>query len=147
MTTDLKTALVVLLKEDSTINTLVSGRIYQDAESFQENVPEFALKAISLDRSGGPEDNGYLATVYERVDIKCWGEVVREASRVYSAVYHFLKTFTPRGISTPDGNIKVYNFTRSGGPQDLRDPEAQWPFVWSSWMIKAHMEVLEAVSS
>lgn len=147
MTTDLKTALVVLLKDEATVNTLVSGRVFQDAESFQDEVGEMAQKSISLARSGGPEDNGYLATIWERIDIKCWGETDREASRVYSALYTFLKKFVPQLVNTPDGDIKVYNFTRSGGPQDLRDPEGQWPMVWSSWLMKAHMEALVHVSS
>jgi len=145
---DAKVALIILFKDDALIDTLVSGRVYYDAETFQEEVQGMAQKCISLNRSGGPEDNGYLEVNQERIDIKCWGETAREAMRVYSAVQDFLKRFTPKMVSTPDGLVKLYNCSRSAGPLELRDPDAEeWPIVWSSWLVKSHMVETVAVSS
>jgi len=144
MTTDAKAATIVVLKANDNLFGLVSGRIYYDAESFQVDVEDMPHKAISIYRSGGPEDSGYSETTYERLDLKCWGDTPREAMRVHSEVQNFLKAFTPRNVSTPDGVMRLFNFVRSGGPNELRDPDTDWPLVWSSWLVKSSTHLVSS---
>lgn len=135
---DAKAATIILLKADAGVSSEVSGRVYYDAESFRQNVQNMPQKAISIARSGGLEDRGYSANTTERLDLRCWGETEREAWRVHQAASTMLKNFVPKELFqlVDDPKIKVFNYVRQGGPNELRDPDEGWPFVWSSWLVK-----------
>jgi hypothetical protein len=140
MTADAKAAVIAFLLADTDVASLAGARVYGDEEAFRAVVAEVVPRTVTIARSGriaGEGDRGYAPIGRGRFDLKCFGETRYEASKLHEAVSLALKNMVPTTIALGDGSVRLYNATYSGGPMDLVDPDAQWPYVWSSWGVMA----------
>ena len=135
MSADAKAAVIAYLLADADVASLAGTRVFGDEEAFRGVIDEVIPKTVTVNRSGGMDDRGYAPLDHQRFDIKCFGETRYEASKLYDALRLAMKAMVPTTISLNDGSVRLYNANRSGGAMDLVDPDAQWPYVWSSWMV------------
>lgn len=127
-------ALLYLLKADEDVAALVEDRIY---------VPELSkatgnimpINCIVMSRAGGTGVGSisYLPIRHQRVDIKCYGTTPYQSTLVYWSTHKALKGIDRRVIDL----CLLHWAMEEVGPMDLREPEEDWPFTFSSWVVMA----------
>jgi len=117
-----------LLVADTTLNTLVSGRIYA-GEAEPPNSANYTPSlggCVTFNATGGQThyENGF----YEpRVQVKCWGADMQEAMTVFRTLFDAVDNQV--GYAVMHGRL-------DSGPINLRDPQSDWPYVLSFWRMK-----------
>lgn len=91
------------------------------------------IRVVVLRPSGGPGDSGTLPLGESRYDVRCYGETPYDANLVHRLVSWSLKYMR----RTVQGETFVHSATMESGPIALREPDGDWPFVFSAWLVKA----------
>lgn len=125
-------ALVAYIGTDFDLILLVGNRIYA-GELPHDETPDMPRACIVINHAGGPGSRDYLKIGEMRIDVKCYGETLIQASEVYNVLSDFLKNI--RRIVQDD--ILLHRLNESGGPTLTRDPAIFWPYVISTWMLLA----------
>ena len=132
--TDMRVAVIAILKADTDTATEVGTRVFGDElpRSEADNMPR---KAIVVAPSGGAPPSWSAATVQlevQRLDIVCYGATLFEAEEVRRATFGALRA-VERVVSA---GVLVYWARPAGGAVTERDgPDADWPFHWNSWQV------------
>ena len=130
---DALTALAHLMRADAAIAAIAPARVFRD------ELPEGETEATEIDPavvvrySGGPRVGGYLPLSRDRLDVKCYGRTPREADDLHRAVHGYLKQLRR---TTRDGAV-IHSVSPAGGRLSTRDPDTDWPYVFSSWSMRA----------
>lgn len=127
-------AIVAYVKADSTVNTLVSGRVYGSelpgTEAFNKSMPAATILFIG---SGGGSLLGasYLELAEPRIDAFCYGSTPYQAALVS-------RNLTPL-LRQMKRNVKAGALLHwahpSGGPISSREPGTEWPVCWSAYSV------------
>jgi len=131
-TPDFIAALVSYLKADTDVYTATGGRVYggelPDAEAI--NQPR---GAIVLRATGGGFFSGrsFMELNDPRVDIMCYGSTPYQAGVVFNLMHPVLKQMR-RNVT---GNCLLHWCHPTTSPQQLRDPDAEWPMILSVWQV------------
>ena len=114
---------VTLLENTSAITALTSTRIYgmEVPQSQHNSMPQQAVIVKPAGNPGGA--HGYMRYGKTRLDIWCLGATFYDAAQVYREVYPRLKHVNRETI----GSVVVHDYTPTGGPLQLQDPETRWP--------------------
>lgn len=129
----LKPVLTILLA-DSDVLALVGTRVFGE-ELPRDETDSMPRKAVVIDQNGGAAP-GYATTLpleVQRLDVFCYGETIFEAGRVRRAVFGALKGITRQ---VTDG-VLIHWVNPAGGAITGRDPDADWPVHWNSWVMSA----------
>lgn len=123
-------ALVVFLKADAAVAALVDTRVY-GAELPPSEATAQPRKCVVVTASGGggagPGDRSYMRVARIRFDVKAYAETPYAAWEVHLATLDALKHME-RSVNNA---TLLHNATISGGPNQLRDPDLDWPLVFS----------------
>jgi hypothetical protein len=120
------------LLADSALNTLVSGRIYGQELPRDQN-QYMPRKAVVIRSSGGPAQMGTIPVGDVRIDFRCYGESPLEAMKVFRTVFPRMKFGTMRKAY---GSALLHSARQDSGPINLLEPDVEWPFQFSAWMVK-----------
>ena len=109
---------------------LDNGRVLEEmVDAFAKSMPR---RAIVVTSSGGPEWIGRTHNfVRGRQDVKCYGKTVGDAWELNGIVYNALRE---AGRANMNGK-HVISVRPSGGGIQLREPEGDWPFVFTEYMM------------
>ena len=130
--------IITHLKTISAITTLTSTRIFGQElpRSEAANMPVGAAVLVSAGGLGSIEFTRYR--VY-RLDCRSYGETPKLAMDVHMAIDEELTTNLIRKEAS---DTYFYNASLDGGPLALRDPDADWPFVQASYLIRFSIETM-----
>lgn len=122
-------ALVAFLRADPDVSGLIAARVF-NTEVEAASMPR---KCAVVGYSGGP---GAIGRAYQRygdvrIDVRCYGETPKAARDVWRRVQPALKDLR-RAVHL---QCLLHWARQGGGPTSLRDPDTDWPFVWSSWQV------------
>lgn len=130
MSADITAALVVFLKANGPVATLVGTRVF----GFELSVSEagsMPRAAVVLKPSGGAPltEGSYVEHVAQRFDVFSYGETPFESERVRRAVFDALKALR-RAVSA---NVLIHWCDPAGGFANLRDTDTKWPVNFQSF--------------
>lgn len=127
------TGLSAFLKANTAVAALVSTRIWfpEIPEDQEEAMPQ---KAILLQPAGGAYAADYILLGEPKVDVRCYAQKLDDCMLIYLAVHDALKAMQR---TASYGKLIMHNCTQDGGPLFLREPELNWPFMLSTWTLKA----------
>lgn len=132
MIPDLIGALVTALKADSGVAAVVGTRVFGGhlPDSETSSMPR---ACVVIQYAGSPNIYGSGAQEYgdKRVDVRSYGATPFEANRLWRTVHPALKTLTREVHS----QTLVHWVKPVGGPNDLREPDTDYPFVLSTWWV------------
>ena len=128
-------ALVAYLKVDTAVATLASTRIYGAELPKSEIENASNPRAIVVVKQAG---GGMLGLAYQqygdiRADVACYGSTPFNASALYGAVYDALKELRREVYAS---TLLHWAQSSARGTQG-RDPDLDWPVVFSSWQVLA----------
>lgn len=126
-------ALVAFVAGDAEVAALVGARVFGQELPAGE-VQQMPRPCVVLQTAGGFGERGEAPVQRVRVDARCYGRTLHEAMQVHLAVYGALRK---RLLRSQQGDALLHSAILEGGPSPLRDPDADWPFVLSSWQIIA----------
>ena len=131
--TDVRAAIVAILKADADVATEVGIRVFGD-ELPRSETDSMAQKCVVVAPAGGPSPGfsaGTLPIEVQRLDVFCYAETLYGAEEVRRAVYGALK-----GIKRiTSANVLVHWVRPAGGAVSNRDPVSDWPVCWNSWQV------------
>lgn len=134
------TALCAYLRSDAELTVLVGTKVF-GAELPENQNAAMPQRCVVLRRAGGGFlTGGYLRAGDFRLDCFCYGPTPYEAARVNLAVQEALKQMR-RNVQ---GTALLHWANPSGGGINLRDPDAEWPLVFSSWQVFASEQEVPA---
>lgn len=131
-------ALVAYLASDSEVSALVGTRVFGQ-ELPPGEAQQMPRPCVVVQAAGGFGERSDVPVQTLRVDARCYGRTLHEAMAVHLAVYGALKKRLRR---SQQGDALLHSAIMEGGPRPLRDPDADWPFVLSSWQLIAADEPL-----
>jgi hypothetical protein len=120
------------LLADSTVSSITSNNVY-DLELPLQMDPSMPTRAIVIRGAGGPGGPATLQIVESRLNLMCWGETPHLAHTVYNAVYAVLKGMLPSVWA----NTYIHGCILAAGEIPFRDPDEQWPYSMSSWLVRS----------
>lgn len=124
-------AIVALLRADPALAGLIGGRVF-NTELPESETGAMPRGAIVVAPSGG----GLIGRAYQqygdvRLDVRCYGETPKAARDVWRSVQPALK-----GLRREVRLGCLMHWARQGGgPLSGRDPDTDWPSIWSSWQV------------
>lgn len=134
--------IIQCLKLNSDVDDLVAGRVYGEElprdfvataeQSGNDSIP----KAVVVSTTPGGYGLGQRSTVGVvpfRIDLRCYGESPYQARRVHFQVSSVLK----RAIGVDFNATRYYRFIPEISGMFARDPDTNWPFIYSSWDVWA----------
>lgn len=138
------TTVQAYLQAQSALTTLLGDTDYVFARELHPDfVSTMPFKCVVISPAGGaslgPGADSYLEAGMLRVDARSYGQTPFEASRVHYAVYEAMKALH-RYVEV--GQALLHYATVESGPNQARDPETDWPFVHSSYLVFAGEAVL-----
>jgi hypothetical protein len=126
---DLTAAVRSLLLTDADIKVLVEDRVFC-AEVSPEQASAQATEIILIrDMESGADLGGFVEAQHPGIGIFCTGETPETAKILYLAVLKALKYFERRAVE----ETLIHSFSQQGSPRSGRDPDTQWPYVYSLW--------------
>lgn len=135
MIADVLPAVVTYLAAVAEIDGLVDGRVYGEKLPAAD-VSAMPRKCIVITSNGevpSAGTNSYIQVARPRYEVRCYGETPYEARVLYRAVHAALKGMT----ANVSADVRLHNALQGAGPTALVDPDADWPFVWSTWGVSA----------
>jgi hypothetical protein len=134
-------ALIAYLRSNAALTVLIGTRVF-GAELPENQVAFMPQRSVVLRRAGGGllMGEGYMRLGDFRLDVTCYGETPYQASQVNLALYEALKQMR-RNVQ---GSALLHWANPSGGGIALRDPDAEWPLVFSSWQVLASEQEVPA---
>ncbi len=126
------TALRAHLLSDAGILALAGVRVYAGElpKADATLMPRYALVA-SLAGGGGPASDVPIMRV--TIDVTCYGATGLQATTLYLAAREALRTLRRELVS----ESLLHSAVELSGPLELRDPDTEWPFTFSSWRVVA----------
>ena len=93
--------------------------------------------AVLLQPAGGLPELGWMALAQPRVDVKCFGKTPFEAAQLSLAVHDVLKNLQRRIAAASSSGTRglIHGAQLYGGPNALRDPDGDWPFVLRTYLL------------
>lgn len=144
---DVLPAIRLYLATDAAVAALVTlapsaARVYVGDLPGPEGMPR---NAVVISGSGGPQSLDYVRLNRSTFDVRAYGSSGYHARRVHYAVYEALKHLQRRVVTVPGiGAVLIHTVVpATGGPLELRDPDTNWPFAFSTYRSLAS-EVLAA---
>lgn len=130
---DVVLAVVTHLKTDASVSALVGVNVFGEELPRERNatMPE---KCIVVRAAGGPRQFGTLPVGDARIDLRTYGETPYQSKVVYRAVMASMKYGLLRKAY---GEALLHSASLESGPIALREPNVEWPFQFSSWLVKA----------
>lgn len=127
-------ALIAYLKADADVTAAVGTRVF-GGELPPGETKSMPRKAIVIRPSGGPQTfgGGYQQYGELRLDFFAYGETPLEAFNVWRALHPALKQMRRNRQST----TLLHWAQPSGSPIALRDPDTDWSYNFSSWVVLA----------
>jgi len=115
-------ALVAYLRSQSEFADLVGAEhIYGDSLPSQAGMPR---KAVTIRHAGGGGRELYLPIIRPRLEVRCYGETDREASRVFWALYSILNG----QCNLIANDTRLMSVLFDAGPSALQDETLNTPF-------------------
>lgn len=133
-------ALIAYLTSDSTVNALVSGRIWGDEMPSSEAV-SMPRKCVIINTVGqggyGRESRSEIAIDRRMKDVRCYGETPYEAERLWNAVNLALKRLRRHLVTPPSGlgQVLLYSAVKVAGPTSRREPDSEWPIAFGTYNV------------
>lgn len=123
---DAVASVVVLLAD------LASGRVYGGKlpKDQTEHMPREAI-VVRAAGGAGTFGGGYMPTIDDRVDVRCYGDTAWVAKQLAKAASKRLHR--ARDVQTTHGRIGWAR--RGGGPSDVTESQTGWPLVLTSWQV------------
>lgn len=111
---------------------LAAGRVWGVALPGSEtaNMPRRAI-VVRAAGGTGSAGGGYLPTVDERVDVRCYGEDPWDAKELANQAGRLLHYAGDE--QTAHG--RIISATRSGGTSDITETDTGWPLALTSWLV------------
>lgn len=134
--------IIAALKLNSAIDDLVEGRVYgeelpRSLVAGGELVGHDSIsKSIVVSSATGGYGLGQRSTVGVipfRIDMRCYGETPYQARQLHYEVSSYLK----RVVGQNFGGTRYYRFIPEIAGMFARDPDTDWPFVYSSFDVWA----------
>lgn len=124
--------LTTFLKADVDVAALTEGRVFGEELPVNQTAA-MPRKCIVVESSGGAGAFGRAYQDYGdvRVDVRYYGETPYEARKLQRAGYGALKHLR----RSPHAGVLLHWASRSGGPMNLRDPDADWSFSFESYQL------------
>lgn len=140
MSQDPVAALIVMLKADTDVAAEVGTRVYGGELPRSRTEPMVATvpKSIVLTPVGGIGRNDYAPLGAQRIDVRCFGPTPRQAWAVWLDLFDAL-FYLERSV---DNTTMLHSAAMEGGGRSLRDPDASWPFVLSTWVLRYGLEAV-----
>lgn len=119
---------------------VASGRVFAGDLPKAEHA-SMPRECVTVRSSGGAgAGSHWMRTGRQRLDVKSYGATPYEAAWLDFTVGTVLQLWKQSTvtITDPDGNdfdLKVGSFTHVGGPNELVDPDTDWPFTLSVWEV------------
>lgn len=132
MIQDLLAALVANLRAVPAVAALVGERVY-GLELPAAETAHMPRLAVVVSPAGGA-DRGFtrsLALEAMRVDVRCYGATLHEASLLRRVVRAHLRTVERVRV----GTVLIHYATPAGGVAENRADG--WPYAWESWSVLA----------
>ncbi|MCP5004697.1 MAG: hypothetical protein GY941_12280 [Planctomycetes bacterium] len=127
---DVISALIIYLKAQSDISTLLGTRVFGLELPKSESV-SMPLKAIVIVDSGSVRAADYSDISNARLDFRCYGETPFEARLVYRTLTPLLRELEK---SVTDSTF-LYSAVHTAGPFPFRDTETDWPVTIDTWLV------------
>lgn len=134
--------ILMALKANSAIAALVGTRVYGeelprnlivgDEEAGNDSIPQ-AIVVSSATGGFGLGQRSTIKVLPFRVDLKCYGETPYEARQVHYEVTSVLKRIIGKNFN----GTRYYRFIPEIAAMYARDPDTDWPFVFSSYDVWA----------
>lgn len=133
-TLDPATAIVAYLKQDADVTALVSTRVF-GAELPDTQTPSMPQGCVVVRLAGSPDQMGQAYQEYGdvRIEVRSYGATPYTATQVARAVHGRLKQMR----RNMQGTTILHWARGSGGMQQLRDPDTEWPFTLSTYQVLA----------
>lgn len=126
------------LLADATVAGLVGTRVF-GGELPDSEADDMPRACVVLNYAGGFADRwAYVELGEPRVDVRCYGTTPYVADQLYRAVHGALKHLT----RTVLGGTMLHSASLESSVQGLRDPDTEWPFAFSSWVVLASERVV-----
>lgn len=77
----------------------------------------------------------WMPTGDQRVDVRGYGATPYEAAETEQQVATVLHGWRTGSVDVAGQPVRVLWFRHSGGPNQLRDADTDWPYVLSSWQV------------
>jgi hypothetical protein len=124
-------ALRLFLLDDDDVAELVDTRGFGGELPVQEaeEMPRTAI--VIREAGGGVLGTGFQAYGDQRVDVLAYGATPLEASDLYRVIQPALKQLARVVFA----ECLLHWARRAGGPVPMRDPNTDWPFMYSSWQL------------
>jgi len=106
-----------------------------------EEADDMPRAAIVLRPMGGPGTE-WLRTVDQRIDIACYGATPAAAYSLALLVYDALAWLTKRSIGSGATGGKVYRVVPELSPLSLTDPDTDWPYAVTTFLVTTSRESL-----
>ena len=121
------------LQNTSEISSVVGTRIFVSEIPKSEIVNMPRACAVLGFGGGGLLTSGqsFVPVSDRRIDVRCYGRTPFEAWQVQAPIHNALK-FMPR---TTIGGAALLWASLDTAEQQLRDPDMEWPFIFSSWQV------------
>lgn len=132
---DMIGALVVLLKADADVTSLVGARVF-GLELPRDQVSPMPRKGVIVRPSGGAAPiGGFVEATAERIDAVCWGETPYAANQVSLAVLVALKRARRQVIDVDGTGVLFHSAEEAGGRLSTRDAETKWPAMTQAFQV------------
>lgn len=118
----------------ATITAITGTRIYNEELPAAETAA-MPRPAIVLSAAGGPGSE-WIRTLETRVDVRCYGAKPIDARALAFLIYDALAWATPRDMGTG----RTYKVEPETMPLSLRDPDTDWPFATTSYLVTTSRE-------
>jgi hypothetical protein len=127
-------AVLDYLKADPDIAALVADRAFIQSLP-EEEARHMPRACVVIRRSGGRMPANHSQQIALRVDVRTYGRDSEEVSLLQGGVIRALQNLEPQDRE----NSRIYNLTMSSGPSYAEEPDTNWPFEFSVWMLQAHL--------
>lgn len=114
------------------LSGLAAGRVY-GVKLPADQIEHMPREAIVVRAAGGAGffGGGYLPTVDDRADVRCYGATSWEAHQLSTAAGLILHQV--REETTSQGRVMWAR--RGGGPNDVTETQTGWELVLTSWQV------------
>lgn len=133
-------AVRLVLSNDAAVAALTSTapaapRIYVAELPSPEGMPRSAVVLVG---SGGPRTTDTVRLGRVSFDVRAYGSTPYYARRVHWAVYEALKHLERVVVTVPGiGATLLHGVIVDSNVLELRDPDTNWPFAFSSYTVLA----------
>lgn len=123
--------LVAYLKADAGVAATVGTAVYGTRLPAGVASGTTPPSAVVVAAAGGLGEGGDAPLMRPRVDVRCYGTTAAGAMAAWAAAFAALRALKRRSHAS----ALLHAAVQEGGPLSLFDPDTDWPFVVSSWLV------------